>query len=174
MDQEKQKKVDAREIQPKPGKLMPDVDFWPLIENLDWNKTGDDDDVIAPVIQLVAKLRKNLINQFEETLSHKLFLLDTEAHARQIGVSSFTHRESHFSVDEFLYARCAAVAKGRAFYENALADPAKMPKDIEFEALLSICRKARLLKTGDEDSDFTPKCSYETFSNKDGWKTSTP
>jgi hypothetical protein len=43
-----------------------------------------------------------------------------------------------------------------------------MPKDLEFEYLLSIAPKAYKKKTG-EDFEYITGCSYETFSNKDGW-----
>jgi hypothetical protein len=61
------------------------------------------------------------------------------------------------------------VANGEEFYQSVLSDPSKMPKDLEFESLLSISREAFLKKTGD-DFDYSPGCSYETFSNRDGWK----
>ena len=106
---------------------------------------------------------------FEECLSYKLFLLDTKAHAKHIGKDSYVNSKKHFSVDAFLYARCAAVANGRECYEAALKNPPEMPKDVEFEALLTIAPDAYELKTGKE-LEYTPGCSYETYSNIEGWK----
>ena len=43
-----------------------------------------------------------------------------------------------------------------------------MPKDLEFEALLSLAPNAYELKTG-KDFEYGTGCSYETFSNVAGW-----
>ena len=77
--------------------------------------------------------------------------------------------KKHFSVDAFLYARCAAVALGRKGYEAARADPTKMPKDREFEALLSVAAAAFEQRT-DKIYEHTVAFDIETFSNKDEWK----
>jgi len=74
-----------------------------------------------------------------------------------------------FSSDNFLYARACVVANGKAFYEKVLADPAQMPKDLTFEPLLSLARKAYQKKTG-AAFDYFPTNSYETFSNPEGWE----
>ena len=61
------------------------------------------------------------------------------------------------------------VANGREFFDKVLHEPSLMPKDMEFEALLSVARDAYSIKTGGDDLEHVPKCSYETFSNKEGW-----
>jgi len=166
---EREAQEKAREIQPKPGKMMEDADFWSLIALLDWSKTGDDAAVIEPAVSALAALKRSGLSLFEETLSYKLFLLDTREHARYSVSSESADWERGLSADGFLYARCVVVANGEEFYQSVLSDPSKMPKDLEFESLLSISREAFLKKTGD-DFDYSPGCSYETFSNRDGWK----
>ncbi len=74
-----------------------------------------------------------------------------------------------FSSDNFLYARACVVANGKDFYEKVLADPSQMPKDLSFEALLSLARKAYKKKTG-QTFDYSPTITYETFSNPEGWE----
>ncbi len=108
------------------------------------------------------------IKAFAETLAHMLYLLDTQRHAEQIGESAWTGEGQSFSVDAFLYVRCAAVANGRAVFERALAQPRDMPKDIEFEPLLYVAGGAYEKRTGKE-WDHQTGCSYETFSNREGW-----
>ena len=76
--------------------------------------------------------------------------------------------DSGFSADGFLYSRCVVVANGKVVYERILADPSQMPKDMEFEALLSMAWKAFEKKTGKEYDRLT-RVSFETFSNKVGW-----
>lgn len=85
------------------AELEDDV-FWNLIDLIDWKKRN-------PMNKLISRLKKDteeMIFAFEETLSHKLFLLDTPAHA---GIPN--QPETYLSVDTFLYARCAVVAKGK-------------------------------------------------------------
>jgi len=147
---------------------MTEADFWELIGKLDWDRTGDDAAVIKPVVEALARRSVSDIEQFEAILAERLFSLDTEQHARQIGKWAYSGPDTEFSVDFFLYVRCCVVANGRAFFENALKNPARMPKDVEFEALLSVAGEAHRLKTGEEFT-FVPPVSYETFANAAGW-----
>jgi hypothetical protein len=60
------------------------------------------------------------------------------------------------------------VANGQAFYEAVLADPSKMPKNMEFESLIYVARRAEEMKHRATDGIDT-EVSFETFSNRDGW-----
>jgi hypothetical protein len=148
---------------------MTDEAFWVLISELDWDKTGDDEAVIEPVVASLARMSASDIADFEDIMSEKLFGLDTSAHARNIGSEAYPGRDDYFSVDWFLYVRCCAVANGKAFYQRALTDPTAMPKDMEFEALLSIAGNAYERKTG-RPFEHAARIDYETFSNKHGWE----
>src|SRR5262245_12756456 len=145
-----------------------DERFWHLIAMFDWEKTGDDDAVIEPAVAALAAMPKREIRSFEDLLAERLYLLDTEAHARNIGEYAYTPN-SGFSVDWFLYVRCCVVANGRDFYKAVLADPLAMPKDMEFESLLYVATKAHERKTG-KPLDYDGRVSYETFSNERGWR----
>ncbi len=155
----------------KPKRMLAEATFWAPIERLDWARTGDDDAVLAPLVAELAALPKTDIRGFQERLAYSLYRLDTRAHAMHIGGESFKEDGSYFSADWFLYVRCCAVANGRAFYEAALTDPACMPQDLEFESLLSAARVAWEKKT-DDDMDYETGCSFESFSNVEGWATS--
>lgn len=146
---------------------MSDDVFWRLLRQLNWKKLGDDEAVIEPAVAALAQMDVADIEQFENILAAKLYALDTEGHAREIGEEAFAPGK-HFSVDWFLYERCAVVANGREFYESVLANPVEMPKDMEFEAILSVVPSAYERKTGKEFDHVTP-LSYETFSNAAGW-----
>src|SRR5262249_52997471 len=87
-------------------------------------------------------------------------------HARHVGEHAWP--DPGFSADGFLYSRCVVVANGKVVYQRILADPSQMPKDMEFEALLSMAWKAFEKKTGKEYDRLT-RVSFETFSNKVGW-----
>lgn len=148
---------------------MDDDTFWRIIGLLDWDETGDDDAVIEPAVDALAKMPLEAIAGFEETLARKLHALDTRAHAREIGDDAYTDGDEYFSVDTFLYARCCVVANGREVYEEVLANPAGFPKDMEFEALLNLAGMAQEQKTGEDLALFDTSVSYETFSNEAGW-----
>ena len=141
--------------------------FWQLIDLLDWSKGVDNDAVIEPVKNALAALPVRHIYEFDDILSQKLFLLDGLAFARQIGESSWQPGK-YFSVDVFLYARCCAVANGFEFYQKLLKDPALMPKDMDFGALLRIAEEAYVCKTG-RPYVYVPAYPVETYSNEEGW-----
>lgn len=149
---------------------MTDEIFWSVIARFDWANEADDDDdaVIAPARAALSRMSTDAIRQFQEILAQKLFALDTLEHARNIGERSFVDEGAYFSQDEFLYARCAAVANGEAFYQRALVDPEEMPKDTEFEAILYLASSAHEEKTGAE-LEYHPSTNYETFSNWPAW-----
>jgi Protein of unknown function (DUF4240) len=153
----------------KPKKMMNDDAFWHIISLLDWKHQGDDEKVIEPAVLELSRMSKRDINQFAEALAYRLYLLDTKEHARNIGEYAYKSEDEFFSVDGFLYARCAVIANGKYVYESALKDPASMLKGLEFESLLSIASTAYELKT-DHSFDHETGCSYETFSNRKGWE----
>ncbi len=106
--------------------------------------------------------------QFDDILSEKLYLLDGIEYARNTGESAWKPGK-YMSVDGFLYDRCCVVANGKAFYEQVLKDPAQMPKDLSFGALLRVAHEAFKRKTG-KNLDYVPAFNYETYSNEEGWK----
>jgi Protein of unknown function (DUF4240) len=144
---------------------LEDEIFWNLIDQLDWNNEGDDTAVVAPLINALSALAPDQILAFEETLAHKLWLLDTPAHAL---ASTNNDANAYFSVDGFLYDRCCVVANGQAFYEDVLANPEKFPVGFEFGALLNVASAAYLRRSG----ELMPRKqgNYETFSNAIAWK----
>jgi hypothetical protein len=148
------------------GRVTEDT-FWSLIARLDWRKR-DRRAAVRPLIQALTELPAADIREFDEILAEKLYALDTVAHARNIGTGAYKGRGDVFSADGFLYARLMAVAKGRAFYERALADPRQMPKDEDFEDLLSAGWKSFEAKTGQEYDRLT-RFGFESFSNREGW-----
>ncbi len=143
--------------------------FWRVIGLLNWKKLGDDDAVCAPAVKALSQMTNDSLLNFVKILTEKLFLLDTEAHAREIGQCAYIDEENHFSVDLFLYARCCVVANGKEFFEAVLNDPKEFPKDMDFEALLSLGYFVEE-KINDDELFYSDKSSYETFSNREGWK----
>ncbi len=149
-----------------PENWLTDEVFWTLIEKLDWTKEGDDEAVLAPLIEALADMPIANIHQFQNILTEKLWSLDTLQHAQ----ASLRGNESDYlSVDGFLYDRCCVVANGKDFYENVLLNPANFPVGLSFGALLSAASKAHLQKTG-KPLVHIPLKSHETYSNKSGWE----
>jgi Protein of unknown function (DUF4240) len=150
--------------QPIPVGAMDDARFWKIIALLEWKKSGNDDAVLEPAVQALAKLPEADIYRFADILSEKLWLLDTEAHAKP---SMDKHPKSYLSVDDFLYIRCCVVANGKKTYEHILRNPGEMP-DLTFSKLLHLPSRAYQHKTGQE-MQYIPAYNYETYSNEGGW-----
>lgn len=149
----------------KPEDWLTEAEFWQVIDLLDWSKSGDDEAVIAPAVAKLAEMPIGNIHQFQDLLSHKLWLLDTRAHAT---ASLGNDLSANLSVDYFLYDRCCVVANGKDFFEKVLNDPSQMPVGYSFSRLLSVASKAYRIKTG-KDFIHIPAYNYETYSNTEGW-----
>ena len=148
---------------------MNDEEFWSITSLLNSNGNGSED-ILEPAVMALSKMSVKDIKEFEEALSYKLYLLDTREHAKNIGEYSYTEDNPiNFSVDLFLYIRCAVVAEGQQNFECTLKNPEMMIKNRTFEPLLSIASHA-YLKRMKKDFEYTSGCSYETFSNIAGWK----
>lgn len=141
--------------------------FWSIIDLLDWKKK-EDADILAAAIQKLATLPIAHIYSFEDLLSEKLYQLDQQVFAENIGDTAY-QKGKFFSVDSFLYMRACVVANGETTFKYILENPEAMPKGITFEPLLTLATKAYHKKTGRE-FDYAPAYNYETFANKKGWK----
>ena len=150
--------------QAEPVPAFTDDDFWQLIDLLDWSDEADDAKIVGPVVTALEQQPLPQIYRFLDILSEKLWHLDTRAHA-QVFLDD-PEEEGQLSSDDFLYARCAVVANGKLYYDKVLQDPTKMPKDLTFEPLLYIARRAYMHKTG-KDLLVRPSFDYETYSNKE-------
>lgn len=148
--------------------IMDENEFWNIISMFDWKYTGNDDKVLKRAINYLAKKSNDDIHKFYEILSQLLYDLDGIEYAKNIGEDSYIDENSYFSVDWFLYVRCAIVANGSTYYYEVLNNPKKMPKDMEFESLLYIAHESYKKKNNDE-FDYVPEYDFETFSNKEKW-----
>lgn len=153
---------------------MDEDQFWAIISLFDWKKF-ERADIIAPAIEALSRLPEEDIYAFHDLLHQKLYDLDGRRFAVHLGSNRYAQDEDkHFSVDDFLYSRCAVVANGRTFYESVLQNPRRMPKEFTFESILYLPEKAWKMKTGRDDYDYSPETWCETFSNPDGWPGITP
>ncbi len=148
---------------------MNETIFWLIISLFNWDNAGDDEAVIEPAIAELSNKSEREILQFQEILAEKLYSLDTITHAKEIGEEAYVNEDKYFSPDWFLYARCVVVANGKELYNEVLRNPRSFPKELEFESLLYVAPSAYKRKTGKEYNHVT-QLSYETYSNKAGWK----
>lgn len=142
---------------------MDEKTFWHVISLLDWKRADDEEALLRRPLKTLASMSKKDICAFAEVLASKLYALDTRAHAER-----WHDGDDDVSADGFLYGRCFVVARGRAFYEEVLADPNKFPVDADLESLLSLVPEAYEERCGEEYDQLTA-VSFETFSNEAGW-----
>jgi hypothetical protein len=155
-------------IVPSSSTTFNEMDFWKVINLLDWDHNEDDvEAIIEPAVQYLSEQDISAVYAFEDLLTEKLRSLDSHIYAQQLGEHA-PSEEGDFSSDYFLYARACVVANGKDYYEAVLQDPSEMPEEYTFEALLSISDKAYERKTG-KKFDYQPPQSYETYSNAEGW-----
>ncbi len=152
---------------PKYFEGLNETEFWNIIALFDW-KNDDDTTILSKAINVLAAKPIRHIYEFQDILSKKLFALDTIAHAKNTGGNNWVSKDSDFSVDEFLYARCCVVANGQSFYNKVLKNPELMPRDMAFEGILTLAHLAYRLKTN-KIFRYIPIFNVETFANKKGW-----
>lgn len=158
-------KIEIKVQESKHGEgLFSEVQFWQIVELLDWSKK-EYSDIIAPAVLALSKMPMPCIYLFKDFLSEKLYRLDTRQHAL---VYLKKERNDFLSADDFLYARCAVVAEGKAFYQKTLKNADEMPSGITFEPLLNIANEAYKVKTN-KNLNYIPSFNYETKSNKEAW-----
>jgi Protein of unknown function (DUF4240) len=146
---------------------MDEPTFWSIINLLDWKKLENNAAVCAPSISTLSLMSFDDIKKFDDILAEKLFALDGKKYAEHTGKN---WEDDYFSVDDFLYARCCAIANGKQFYEKLLKKPSLMPKNLTFESILYLASKAWKLKTGQDNYQHIPKYWIETYSNSEGWE----
>lgn len=137
--------------------------YWSVIDKLDWSQEGNDEAVLAPAVEALAKEEEPFVLAFYDWLSERLYQLDRADFA-----AHSVDDDEHFSADLFLYARCAVVANGRSYYELVMAQPDQFPKALYFERLLELPARAYERKTG-RSLPRAPKRIYETGFNLEGW-----
>lgn len=141
--------------------------FWITMELCDWGNEGDDDRVLKPVIEYLSGQSDAVIFKFDDLMSELLYGLDTRELADQC-----EEADPLMCDDTFLYSRCVALINGPAYYDRVKRGMERDVWNMDFEALLYVPQKAWALKnkcSADEYPHFAP-LSYETGSNKDGWK----
>ena len=146
---------------------LTETQFWAIIDLLDW-KAQKQADILVPAINKLSELSKEQIESFHDILSEKLYLIDGQPYAEEIGTHAYKGANDPFSADGFLYARCMAVAQGEHLYNAIVKDPTNMIKEDTFEALLRLPALAFEQKTG-QAFEHLPAYLIETFSNPEGW-----
>lgn len=144
---------------------MFDYDFFAMLNALDWSKKGNDQLVIEPLINYLAEWPDEVIFTFENKMAELLYAIDDPTIANDL------YQSDHYSADDFLYSRCVALIKGKAYYNAILNKKKKLRKNTGFEALLYVPAKAWAKKHQQDPSQYphSPEPSYETGSNKKNW-----
>ncbi|WP_315115762.1 DUF4240 domain-containing protein [uncultured Clostridium sp.] len=141
--------------------------FWKIIKMLDWSSEGNDDKVLAPVIQYLSEQSDEEIFEFENIMSKLLYDIDSKKIAMQLyGTLEL------FSNDLFLYQRCVAIVNGQGYYSSILYGGEILDPDLEFESILYVPIKAWAKKHQQDTSNYPhiAEPSYESCSNEELWK----
>jgi hypothetical protein len=141
--------------------------FWEIMEKCDWKYEGDDDRVLEPVIEYLSQQADEEIFLFDDMMAELLYAIDTKDNAKKSEKAA-----GYLSDDTFLYSRCVALINGSEYYKNVLNGMADDLWNMEFESLLYVPGQAWSIKHNKDYADYPhlTKLSYETGSNKDGWK----
>ena len=145
---------------------MTEKEFWTIMDKADWSFQGDDDKVLAPMIDALSKLDDEEIFGFEDVMSKLLYDIDSQEIALQL-----YGPELHFSEDLFLYQRCVAIVNGWEYYKKIRDGKQKLDPDFEFEAILYVPHLAWAKKHQTDTGDYPhiPARGYETGSNEELW-----
>lgn len=141
--------------------------FWKIIKMLDWDKEGNDELVLTPVIQYLSQHSDEEIFAFEDIMTQLLYDIDSKKIAE--GLYEDT---KYISADIFLYQRCVAIVNGQGYYNSILYGGRKLDPNLEFEAILYVPKAAWANKHNQDlrDHPHITKLSYETGSNKTLWQ----
>ena len=141
---------------------MTEQEFWKLIAVIDMGLVNEEDDFtgVEPLTNILAEMPPDNIKAFQESLTQKLYVLDSE---ERLDVSCG-------SDDGFLYQRCFLVASGQEVYEKAVTDVKFICDEIQWcEALLYVAEDAWGVNQ-ETDWDYETSVSYETGSNTAHYK----
>lgn len=146
---------------------MTEKKFWEILDMLDWDNAGDDDKVLKPALDHLAKLEDEEIFAFEELMAEHLYKLDTRGFAAKLYAE-----DEYMSEDMFLYQRCVALVNGKSYFDGLLNGAAQPDPDLEFESILYLPSRAWAKKHNSDPDDYPyiTETSYETGSNAAGWK----
>ncbi len=146
---------------------MERAQFFDMIMTIcDWDKLGDDEKVLSPLVDFLSRQSDAVIFSFDDIMAELLFDLDTKKNFKK-ACKYYDHSD-----DSFLYSRCCALINGEAYFTKVKAGQIKDLWQMEFEAILGVPMLAWSKKYGKDATDYphlTEK-SYETGSNVDGWK----
>lgn len=145
---------------------MNDKQFWKIMDKADWDKLGNDEAVLAPVVDELSKLEDEDIFGFEDVMARLLYDIDSQEIALQL-----YGPELHFSEDLFLYQRCVALCNGEKYYKRILSGKQQLDPDGEFESILYVPHLAWAKKHQADSGDYPhfSEVSYETGSNEKLW-----
>lgn len=131
-----------------------------------WDKHGNDDEIIRPLVEWLSKQPDEEIFSFDDIMAELLYALDTRKNF-ETARKAYPHGD-----DSFLYSRCVALINGKQYYEKSLSGKKKDLWKMGFETILYVPKYAWGLKYNKSPMDYphlTP-LSYETGSNKVGWR----
>lgn len=150
--------IESWALDQPPRLLMPDDEFWSLIELLGGSL---EDEGVAHLSEALQEIPRPELIRFNDTLAARLHELDQPGNAVRFGAGV----GAVVSPDASLYYRCEIIARGRAAFDDHVARPRVDGEDAGAagEVLLGIAPDAATHKLP------TPDYSIETGFNKSYW-----
>ncbi|MDE6426120.1 MAG: DUF4240 domain-containing protein [Ruminococcus sp.] len=132
----------------------------------DWNKIGNDEEVIKPLVTYLSQQSDEEIFSFDDIMTELLYMLDTRKNFKK-ACEIYNHSD-----DTFLYSQCVALTNGEEYYEKVKAGKVNEVWEMEFETILYIPSSAWGKKHDSDPANYPhfTSLSYETGSNKNAWK----
>lgn len=124
--------------------------FWNTMGLCDWQHKGDDEKVLAPVVQYLSKQSDERIFLFDDVMTELLYNLDTRVNYERCKEVS-----GYDSDDLFLYSRCVALINGKDFYQSIFRNG--FPDELwnmEFVSLLYVPTDAWAIKHNSDESEY--------------------
>lgn len=122
--------------------------FSKIMDICDWDKAGNDEEVLSPLIEYLSCQSDDEIYSFDDIMAELLYGLDTKKNFKT-ACKYYDHSD-----DTFLYSRCVALINGADYYKKAQQGKAKGLWSSEFEAILYVPKAAWAKKHDCDQNDY--------------------
>ncbi|MFT4760953.1 MAG: hypothetical protein ACI9XO_003175 [Paraglaciecola sp.] len=107
--------LEIKVVEQVQSEQLNEATFWSVIALLDWSNEKEHN-ILAQAKDKLASFSVPDIQKFQDILAEKLFALDQQVFAENIGSRRY-NGDKYFSANSFLYARACVVANSQNFMQ---------------------------------------------------------